>query len=165
MIRTIPVIGLTALVAACGPAFGDQSRETAAAPVGTVMLRTHAVGAQVYECRAEAGGPAMWRFREPIAALTSRDKTVGRHLAGPSWDMADGGLVVGKAISQAPGTSPGDVPWLRLDVSEHRGEGSLKDVTTVQRIATEGGRRDGPCTTEDSLVAEPYAADYVFSRP
>lgn len=169
--RTVPsALGLTALVAAAlavalGPARADESQAMVAAPAGTVVTTVHAVGAQVYECKADGQAGLAWSFREPIATLIRDGKTVGRHFAGPSWEMADGSRVVGRAVGKAPGTAPDDIPWLKLDVSQHRGSGILGDVATVQRIATVGGNRAGPCPSEGALVAEPYAADYVFSRP
>jgi hypothetical protein len=165
MIRTVSTAVLVALAAQCGAALADESRDAIAAPTGKSSLTVHAVGAQIYDCRADAGGHLAWTFREPVASLMSGGKTVGRHYAGPTWEMADGSLVVGKVVAKAPGLSVADVPWLKLAVSERKGDGSLKDVTTVQRIATEGGTKDGPCPAEGALAAQPYAADYIFSRP
>jgi Protein of unknown function (DUF3455) len=61
----------------------------------SVMLTVHAEGAQIYECKANSGGKVVWQFREPIAALIADGKTVGRHYAGPSWEVADGSAVTG----------------------------------------------------------------------
>ena len=44
------------------------------------------------------------------------------------------------------------------------GSGVLADVTTVQRINTKGGKRDGTCETVGSFLNVPYSADYVFLR-
>lgn len=41
--------------------------------------------------------------------------------------------------SSAPGALSDDIPWLRIDVVEHRGNGILSDATTVQRINSSGG--------------------------
>src|SRR6202041_1013632 len=67
-----------------------------AAPGETVVLSTHAEGAQVYECKAGADGKLAWALREPIATLLVDGKTVGRHYAGPNWGYSDGSAVVGK---------------------------------------------------------------------
>ena len=158
---TIAAVSVLAFV----PARADDSQVAVAAPIGTVVTMVHAVGAQIYECKADGHSGLVWVFREPIATLVSDGRTVGRHFAGPSWEMMDGSLVVGKVVGKAPGTSSADIPWLRLDVSHHQGSGLLGDVTTVQRIATVGGNKAGPCPSDGALVAEPYAADYVFSRP
>jgi uncharacterized protein DUF3455 len=135
-----------------------------AAPGEAVVLAVHAEGAQVYECRAGADGKLSWAFREPIATLLADGKTVGRHYAGPSWEHADGSAVVGKAAGNAPGATPNDIPWLKLDVASRRGSGVLTGVTTVQRINTQGGKLEGACETAGTFKSAPYSADYVFLR-
>jgi hypothetical protein len=135
-----------------------------AAPGETVVLSVHAEGAQVYECKAGADGKPVWSFREPIATLLVDGKTIGRHYAGPSWEHSDGSVAVGKVSASAPGTTANDIPWLKLDITSRRGSGILADVTTVQRINTKGGKRDGGCDTVGSFVSVPYSADYVFLR-
>jgi Protein of unknown function (DUF3455) len=135
-----------------------------AAPGETVVLSVHAEGAQVYECKAGADGKLGWAFREPIATLLADGKTVGRHFAGPSWEHNDGSAVVGKVAGSAPGTTPNDIPWLKLDVISRRGSGVLGDVTTVQRIDTKGGKLEGACDQAGSYRSVPYSAEYVFLR-
>src|ERR1700704_5221401 len=116
-----------------------------AAPGETVVLTVHALGAQLYECKAGTDGKSAWAFREPIATLLADGKTIGRHYAGPSWEHSDGSAVVGKAVANVPGATPDDIPWLQLEVAASRGSGALSGVTTVQRINTAGGRHDGAC--------------------
>lgn len=155
------VLAATALVSAQA----DDRQAAVSAATGTIVRTVHAVGAQIYECKTDGHAGLAWSFREPIATLVSDGKTVGRHFAGPSWEMVDGSLMVGKVAATAPGTTANDIPWLKLDVSQHRGSGILGDVSTVQRIATVGGQKSGPCPTDGALVAEPYEATYIFSRP
>jgi hypothetical protein len=135
-----------------------------AAPGETVVLSVHAEGAQVYECKAGADGKLGWAFREPIATLLADGKTVGRHFAGPSWEHNDGSAVVGKVAGSAPGATPNDIPWLKLDVISRRGSGVLSDVTTVQRIDTKGGKLEGACDQAGAYRSVPYSAEYVFLR-
>ena len=135
-----------------------------AAPGETVVLTVHAEGAQVYECKAGADGKLNWAFREPIATLLADGKTVGRHYAGPNWEHSDGSAVVGKAAGSAPGATPNDIPWLKLEVASRRGSGILSGVTTVQRIHTQGGKLEGACDTAGTFKSAPYSADYVFLR-
>ena len=116
-----------------------------AAPGETVVLTLHAEGAQVYECKAAGDGKLAWAFREPIATLLLNGKTVGRHYAGPTWEHIDSSAVVGKAVGNAPAETASDIPWLKLTVTSGRGTGILSGVTTVQRINTKGGKRDGAC--------------------
>jgi hypothetical protein len=146
-------------------AFGQTPLPDAiAAPGETVVLTLHAEGAQVYECKAGADGKLSWVFREPIATLLQDGKTVGRHYAGPNWEHIDGSAVVGKAAGNAPGATPQDIPWLKLEVTSHRGSGILSAVTTVQRINTQGGNREGACDGAGKFQSAPYSADYLFLR-
>ena len=122
----------------------------------------HAEGAQVYECKAGPDGKPAWAFREPIATLLVDGKTVGRHYAGPNWELSDGSAVAGKVAGSAPGATANDIAWLKLDVASHRGSGALTAATTVQRIHTQGGKLDGACDQPGAFRSAPYSADYVF---
>jgi hypothetical protein len=135
-----------------------------AAPGEATVLTVHAEGAQIYECRAGADGKPAWAFREPIATLLVDGKTVGRHYSGPNWEHSDGSAVVGKAAGNAPGATPNDIPWLKLEVISHRGSGILTAATTVQRINTIGGKLEGACDKAGAFKSAPYSADYVFLR-
>jgi hypothetical protein len=131
----------------------------------TTVLTVHAEGAQIYECKAESSGRSMWLNREPVATLLLNGKTIGRHYAGPTWELNDGSVVTGKVVSNAPGTTPADIPWLKLDAVSHRGNGLLaKNVTTVQRIETHGGLAQGTCDQPGSFLSVPYSAEYNFLR-
>jgi len=72
--------------------------------------------------------------------------------------------VVGKAVANVAGKTPSDIPWLKLEVTAHRGSGLLSGVTTVQRINTQGGVHAGACDKAGALHSAPYAADYVFLK-
>jgi hypothetical protein len=130
----------------------------------TVVLDVQAQGAQIYECKAaQPGAQPSWQFREPIASLFEDGKTIGRHYAGPTWEIG-GGAIVGKVAANSPGASPTDIAWLKLEVTAHRGDGPLKDITTVQRINTKGGVLKGDCRQPGDLRAEAYSAEYVFLK-
>jgi hypothetical protein len=135
-----------------------------AAPGETTVATLHAVGAQIYECKAGVDGKLAWAFREPIASLFLDGKTVGRHYAGPNWDRIDGSAVTAKAADSAPGKTANDIAWLKLKVTSQRGSGALTGVTTVQRINTVGGVYTGICDKVGVLHSAPYAADYVFLK-
>ena len=47
-------------------------------------------------------------------------------------------------------------------MTEQRGNGTLSQVTTVQRINTKGGVGRGPCDSAGAIRGVPYSADYVF---
>ena len=159
-------IFLLAIIAAgtTARAASAQVPPALAAPGENAVITLHAEGAQVYECKAGNDGKLAWAFREPIATLLLDDKTVGRHYGGPNWEHIDGSAVTAKAVANAPGQSAGDIPWLKLEVTAHRGSGTLAGVTTVQRINTRGGVHAGACDRAGALHSAPYAADYVFLR-
>jgi hypothetical protein len=163
MLKTSRVIAVFMGVVTPSVVATAEIPDAIAAKGETVVLQVHAEGAQIYECKADAGGKLTWQFREPIASLFNEGKTVGRHYAGPNWEL-EGGAIVGKASGRAPGASSKDIPWLKLDVTEHRGAGPLKDVSTVQRINTRGGNAEGACQKAGELHSEPYSAEYVFLR-
>ncbi|HTY48109.1 MAG TPA: DUF3455 domain-containing protein [Steroidobacteraceae bacterium] len=154
--------GLLLLVAmGAGAARGDDVPAAVAAPGRPVIMKLHAQGVQIYECKAAAGGMS-WRFREPLAVLLQDGRTVGHHFGGPTWELDSGSAVVGKVESQAPGRTPKDVALLKLTVVARRGAGGFDEVTGVQRLDTRGGAFGGPCNRPGALHLEPYAAEYVF---
>jgi hypothetical protein len=161
--RVVFVASLMGASMLVGAASG-QLPDTIAAPGETAVTTLHAEGAQVYECKADAAGKLVWQFREPIATLLLDGKTLGRHYAGPTWELADGGAVMAKVVGRAPAASAKDIPWLKLEVSERRGAGTLSGVTTVQRINTRGGAAEGACDRVGEFLSVAYAADYVFLR-
>jgi hypothetical protein len=155
---------LAAATLAAGAVMAQPLPGPIAAPGETTVATFHAEGAQVYECKAGTDGKNAWAFREPIATLLLDGKTVGRHYAGPNWDHMDGSGVAAKAAGNAPGKTPNDIPWLKLEVTAQRGTGLLTGVTTVQRINTVGGVFAGACDKAGTFHVAPYAADYVFLR-
>ena len=152
----------TPLVSA--PAAETPLPEALAAPGETVVLTAHAEGMQIYECKAGTDGKLAWAFREPVATLIADHKIVGRHFAGPTWQLSDGSAVVGQVVASMPGATANDIAWLKLDVASRRGSGLLSNVTTVQRINTVGGKLDDACDRPGDGRSMPYTADYVFRR-
>ncbi len=145
-------------------AAGAQVPDAIAARGETLVATIHAQGAQVYECKADASGKLAWQFREPIATLLEDGKTVGRHYAGPNWELADGSAIVAKVAGRAPGATDKDIPLLKLEVTSRRGTGRLTEIATIQRLNTKGGVADGPCPAAGAFLSVPYAADYAFYR-
>jgi hypothetical protein len=141
-----------------------QTPAAIAAPGQSPVVTFHAEGAQIYECKAGDDGKLNWVFREPIATLILDGRTVGRHYAGPNWEHMDGSVVTGKVVGNAPGVTANDVPWLKLEIVGRRGNGTLADVATVQRINTNGGALSGACDHVGAFRGVPYSADYVFLR-
>jgi hypothetical protein len=154
------------LALSCLPAVPAAAGEpdAIAAPGETAVATVQAAGAQIYDCKAGAAGGLSWTFREPIATLISDGRTVGRHYAGPTWEMADGSAVAAKVVGRASATTADDIPWLKLEVTSRRGSGQLSAVTTIQRINTKGGVAVGACEAAGAVLAVPYTADYALLR-
>lgn len=138
---------------------GELLPPAIAAPITAAVMTAHAVGAQIYDCTARK---LTWQLREPIATLQINGRTVGRHFAGPSWELTDRSFVTGSIAGRAPGATSSDIPCLKLEGEAARSQ--FIDVITIQRINTRGGALTGTCDTVGELIAVPYAADYVFLR-
>ena len=132
------------------------------------ILRLHAKGNQIYSCKAD-GEQFSWTLKAPEAELYAKDgKAFGKHSAGPSWKANDGSQVVGKAVATMPAPDTNSVPWLLLSVVSRSGVGTLANVSSIQRINTEGGK--APASGCDAAhggqeLRVPYSADYVFFAP
>jgi len=135
--------------------------DTIAAPGEVLIATVHATGVQVYECEFDLAGNLIWHFREPIATLVTNGKTVGRHFAGPIWEMDDGSAVSARVSGDTPGARSDDIPLLRLAATRLAG-GKIAGVTTIQRINTKGGVAEGACDSHGKLLSVPYSADYAF---
>jgi hypothetical protein len=164
MIRLGFLIVAAASTICAGGASADEQSPPAIAGPTTVVATFQGEGAQIYECKADSAGKLTWQFREPIATLLQDDKTAGRHYAGPTWELTDSSLVTGKVAGSAPGASPADIAWLKLDVVKHEGNGLLSSVTTVQRINTHGGAAQGACDQSGTFLSVPYSAEYRFLK-
>ena len=162
-LRVAAIAGLTLLASGAMAATAAEIPDAIAVSGDVSVMRAHAEGAQIYQCKSDNAGHMVWQFREPIAALFNNDATIGRHYAGPTWQI-ENSVVVGKAVARSRGATAKDIPWLRLDVIEHRGEGKLQDVTAIQRINTRGGNLEGRCQSAGALRAVAYSADYIFLR-
>jgi hypothetical protein len=135
----------------------------------TELVTFHAEGAQLYECKPDSGdrseaGALTWQFREPIATLILDGKSVGRHYAGPNWDYFDGSAVKGRVAASLPGATSNDIPWLKIEIVDHRNSGMLANVTAIRQINTRGGLAQGSCDRAGDFLSIPYSADYVFLR-
>lgn len=164
-LMALQVIGLVVLVLCAIDAQRAQAQdlpESAAGAAKHVLMTVQATGVQIYTCTKESNGQLSWQFREPLATLMINGKTVGRHFAGPTWQLDDRSAVVGKVLAQAPGAGPKDIPLLRLGVVDHQGEGGLAQVVAVERLHTLGGVFSGSCEQAGELHVEPYSADYRF---
>jgi hypothetical protein len=139
-------------------------------PEGHVMLfKAKAEGAQIYVCKAKADDPDRfeWVLEAPDADLfDERDRRIGRHFAGPTWEaLEDGSKVIGTPVEKILAPKGGDIPWVLLKAKAGVGKGRFSKVTYIQRVDTEGGIvPSGGCDKvhQDQAVRVKYKATYVF---
>ncbi len=106
-----------------------------------------------------------WQFREPVATLLVKGKTVGRHYAGPRWELVDGSAIGAEVVGRQPGETPNDIPLLKLKVTAQNNVGRLAEATVVQRLNTSGGVLEDRVRLRANSGSVPYAADYTFPKP
>jgi len=108
-------------------------------PAGeTLAGQARATGDQVYTCDGTT-----WTLLRPEAKLLDKSgKQIGSHFAGPTWEWSDGSRVIGRAVANAT-PDPDSIPWLLLTAVAHEGNGLLKNVSSIQRLSTKGGKAPG----------------------
>jgi hypothetical protein len=121
-----------------------------------LLLRAMASGDQVYGC---VNG--RWALTAPDAKLLNQEGSVlGRHFAGPTWQLNDGSWVKGRAVAKQVAPDATAVPWLLLE--SVGGAGRLGTVRFIQRTGTHGGNApDGSCR-DSAMRRVPYTATYSF---
>jgi hypothetical protein len=182
MTRSIPfgrllLAGVVAAVAAAGPLANAAHAKPDAPEVPStieveeghkVFLVGHAVGVQIYSCRAVPDAFA-WAPVAPRADLyDDTGKLIMTHFGGPSWQARDGSSVRGSRVDGVT-VDPTAIPWLLLSaVSPTAGTDGdrLAHTTFIQRVATTGGlppaASDCNADTAGDTVEVPYTADYYF---
>ncbi len=134
----------------------------------TVSMETRGVGKITYECQAKADMPKKmeWVFIGPQAALNDRSgKQVGSYYGPPAtWEAADGSSITGTQIAVAP-AGGGNIPYQLVKANPAKGNGAMKGVSYIQRVATKGGVAPA-ATCEEPNKGErqvvDYEADYLF---
>jgi hypothetical protein len=128
----------------------------------TLALVLNARGVQIYVCRPVQGDPAKfeWAFKAPEAELfDAQGRKVGRHYAGPTWELTDGGKVVGRVKSKIEAPDGKGIPWLLLEAVQASGE-TMGKVLSIQRVDTVGGK--APADQADATkVAKEVRVDYT----
>ena len=133
----------------------------------SLVLTLSAKGVQIYECRAVPGEPTKyeWAFKAPEAELfDAQGRKVGRHYAGPTWELTTSDKVVGKLKAKADAPDHNGVPWLLLDAVQVSGT-VLGKVQSVQRVGTVGGNAPTAGADAAHVGAESrieYTATYKF---
>jgi hypothetical protein len=125
-------------------------------PHSRLLLQVVGRGDQVYGC---VNGS--WTLTAPDAKLLNQEGSViGRHFAGPTWQLNDGSWVKGKAVAQQVAPDANAVPWLLLE--SVGGAGRLRAVRFIRRTGTHGGNApDGGCS-QSATRRVPYTATYSF---
>jgi len=121
-----------------------------------LLLRAIGSGVQVYGC---VNG--RWALKAPDAKLLNpQGSVIGRHFAGPTWQLNDGSWVKGRAIAQQVAPDATGVPWLLLE--SIGGGGRLGTVRFIRRTGTHGGNTPGGGCSQSPLRRVPYIATYSF---
>ncbi|MES2957746.1 MAG: DUF3455 domain-containing protein [Pseudomonadota bacterium] len=156
-------------LAACASPLAEVPAALRPAAGEVHALTTAAWGVQIYECRATADAAPAWAFVAPEAELyDAQGRTIGRHGAGPFWQVADGSRVVGAVKARADAPVTGAIPWLLLSAQADRltgPQGSLSRITSIQRVNTAGGTAPVAGCSRSNLGAiakVAYTADYHF---
>jgi len=135
--------------------------DTLKPPAGEhLQAHAHASGQQIYTCDG-----SKWILSGPDAKLFDQaGQKVGSHFAGPTWQWSDGSEVTGKAIASAT-PDPESIPWLLLTATNHTGDGVMKNVSSIQRLQTKGGKAPAKAcdaSHRGEQARSSYTADYFF---
>jgi len=154
-------LGMIALLLAVACMARDSIAQTAKGsidvpPRSRLLLRALGSGDQVYGC---VNG--RWALTAPDAKLLNQEGSViGRHSAGPTWQLNDDSWVKGRAVAEQVAPDATAVPWLLLE--SVGGTGRLGTVRFIQRTETHGGNApDGSCS-QNAMRRVPYTATYSF---
>jgi Protein of unknown function (DUF3455) len=154
-------LGMVALVFAVASMARDSIAQTAkesidVPPHSRLLLQAVGSGDQVYGCVNDR-----WALKAPDAKLLNQEGSViGRHFAGPTWQLNDGSWVKGRAVAKQVAPDATAVPWLLLE--SVGGTGRLATVRFIQRTETHGGSApDGSCS-QSAMRRVPYTATYSF---
>jgi uncharacterized protein DUF3455 len=132
-----------------------------------LALQVRAAGFQIYTCAASTDSPRFeWTLEAPEADLFDRaGNKIGRHYAGPTWELTDGSRVTGRVVAHEDAPGGKAIPWLLLDATSNAGTGLLAGISSIQRVNTAGGAPPGqPCNRAhlNAEVRVPYTATYFF---
>jgi hypothetical protein len=154
-------LGIIALALAVASMARDSIAQTSnesidVPPHSRLLLRAVGSGDQVYGC---VNGS--WALKTPDAKLVNQEGSViGRHFAGPTWQLNDGSWVKGRAVAEQVAPDATAVPWLLLE--SVGGTGRLGTVRFIQRTGTQGGNAPGGSCSQSAMRRVPYTATYSF---
>ena len=160
-------VAIVAIVVGSHSAYGQTlapGTETLKPPAGEYLRAyAHASGQQIYVCDG-----SKWVLKAPDAKLFDEAaEEVGTHFAGPTWRWSDGSQVTGRPVASVV-TDPGSIPWLLLTATGHTGDGVMKDVSSIQRLHTKGGKAPAngcEASHKGDEARTSYTAEYYFYAP
>lgn len=128
------------------------------------FMTVRAEGVQIYQCKKTDTGAFKWTLVAPEALLyNDKGRAIGKHGAGPSWELSDGSKVIAAKIASKP--SKDSIDWVLLKTSSTSGTGALTKVKYIERIDTTGGTlptMPADAAHENKEERVPYRATYVF---
>lgn len=133
-----------------------------------LALEARASGVQIYVCAAGSEvGRFGWTLKAPEAdLLDGTGQKIGRHYAGPTWEVVDGSKVMGAVKARADAPEGNAIPWLLLGATSTAGTGVLARVANIQRLNTAGGSAPPAQSCDEKHVGTenrvPYTATYYF---
>lgn len=137
-----------------------------AVPAGHVLrFKARGRGVQIYPCdpSTHTFGPA-----HPRAIPVTNDGDIIHHFKGPSWQAADGSIVVGTVVHKVLAPADDAIPWLLLSAApppDGSPVGLLSNVDYIQRVYTEYGNPPSSGCDRDDVGSETpvfYEAEYYF---
>ena len=135
----------------------------------SLVLVAHGEGTQNYTCSNSSAAPVAIGAVANLTAMQScpsqSSGIIGQHFfvdtTTPDFDVAILGNTELKKVgtSAAPGSSNGDVPWLKL---EAQAQGTTSKIQEIYRLQTQGGSAPASCSGQGSTIEVPYSAQYWF---
>jgi hypothetical protein len=130
-------------------------------------LMLHASGVLIYECQPKASDPTKfeWVLKSFEADLYDYNSLpVGRYYAGPTWELDDGGKVIGRLKTTADSPDGKGMPWQLFDVVQASGT-IMGKIKSIRCVKTYGGKVPNEPATEARVGQESRAefhATYKF---
>ena len=134
-------------------------------PDGHFIFFAIGTGSQIYEAQRTEDGTLGWKLKQPEAVLQdAASQVLGRHGAGPTWELNDGSSIHGDGKPIQVLTQPNAIPWLLLRVNADLNHpGRLSKVRYVVRLASSGGVAPSLAPEkEGALTKSAYQAVYLF---
>lgn len=149
------------------PLGAQQPGASIAVPTGArAVLEARGTGVQIYACK-DTGGAIGWALTGPEARLLDASgKAIGKHFAGPTWELTDGSTVQGAPVASQASPEANSVAWLLLRAKTGSATGRLRDIAFIRRTETHGGVADPSACRSAGDVGKslrvPYSATYTF---